>query len=178
MDKKTMTVLGMHETNAADAREAAVSRREEQAQARESAAQIREDLASAREAAIRSREDISSGSARNEAVRMDQLREANANLVVASVHSQEAAEAAERVSRLQEHFLATLAHELRNPLAPIVNALAVLHQVRTPEPTVTWAHDIIKRQVDHVTRLLNDLLDVSRLNTGKIALQKAPAAVK
>jgi len=166
------------EANAADAREEALSRREEQAQARESAAKIREDLASAREAAIRSREDASPGNAGNETVRMDQLREANANLVVASVHSQEAAEAAERVSRLQEHFLATLAHELRNPLAPIVNALAVLHQVPTLEPSVTWAHDIIKRQVDHVTRLLNDLLDVSRLNTGKIALQKAPAAVK
>jgi two-component system, sensor histidine kinase len=173
-----LKAMPVAEAKPGDAREEAVFKREEQARAREDAAQIREDLASVREAAIRSREDASLGNAENEAVRMNQLCEANANLVVASVHSQEAAEAAERVSRQQEHFLAMLAHELRNPLAPIVNALAVLHQIRTPEPSVTWAHDIIKRQVDHVTRLLNDLLDVSRLNSGKIVLQKAPAAVK
>lgn len=166
------------EPKSVDERADAASKREKQVEAREEAAHIREELVMENEAAIRSREDASRGNTENEAKHMDQLREANANLVVASVHSQEAAEAAERVSRQQEQFLAMLAHELRNPLAPIVNALAVLHQMPTPEPSVTWAHDIIKRQIDHVTRLLNDLLDVSRLNTGKIALQKAPAAVK
>lgn len=160
------------------AREDAVSKREARAQAREGAAQIREDLASVREATIRSQEDAVRIKTENEAVRMDQLREANANLVIASVHSQEAVEAAEHVARQQEHFLAMLAHELRNPLAPIINALAVLHQVSTPEASVMWAHDIIKRQVGHITRLLNDLLDVSRLTTGKIVLQKGSAAVK
>jgi signal transduction histidine kinase len=160
------------------AREDAVSKREEQAQAREGAAKIREELAALREAAICAQEEATRRKMNNEAVRMDQLREANENLVMATVHSQEAIEAAERTSRQQEHFLAMLAHELRNPLTPIVNALAVLHQVPTPEPSVTWGHDIIKRQVDHITRLLNDLLDVSRLDTGKITLQKTPAAVK
>jgi signal transduction histidine kinase len=160
------------------AREDAVLKREEQAQAREGAAKVREELASLREAAICAQEEAARSKMNNEAVRMDQLREANENLVIATVHSQETIEAAERVSRQQEHFLAMLAHELRNPLAPIVNALAVLHQVPTPELSVTWGHDIIKRQVDHITRLLDDLLDVSRLTTGKIVLQKAPVAVK
>jgi two-component system, sensor histidine kinase len=160
------------------AREDAVSKREEQALAREGAVKIREEHASQREAAICAQEEAARSKMKNEAVRMDQLREANENLVIATLHSQEAIEAAERVSRHQEHFLAMLAHELRNPLAPIVNALAVLHQVPTPEPSVTWGHDIIKRQVAHITRLLDDLLDVSRLTTGKIVLQKAPVAVK
>jgi signal transduction histidine kinase len=161
-----------------NAGEDAISGRDKEVQSRETAPTTREDLTSAREAAVRSPEDGAKVDAENETVRMDQLREANANLVVASLHSQEAAEAAARLSRQQEHFVAVLAHELRNPLAPIVNALAVLSHVPTPEPSVTWAHDIIKRQVDHITRLLNDLLDVSRLATGKIILQKVPVAVR
>ena len=175
---ESKAVHGAVEPKSVDsAREDAMSKREEQVEAREGALGIRDELASLREATICAREEAARSKMTNEAVHMDQLREANENLVIATVHSQEAIEAAERASRQQEHFLAMLAHELRNPLAPIVNALAVMHQVPTPEPSVTWAHDIIKRQVGHITRLLNDLLDVSRLATGKIVLQKAPAAV-
>jgi signal transduction histidine kinase len=108
---------------------------------------------------------------------MAQLREANENLVIATIHAQAMTEASERANQQKERFLAMLAHELRNPLAPIVNALAVLRRVATPEPLVPWAHDIIKRQVDNMTRLLDDLLDVSRVTTGKVALQKHPIAV-
>jgi signal transduction histidine kinase/ActR/RegA family two-component response regulator len=126
------------------------------------------------------------GHARDEAVEarseheagvMAQLRDANEHLVIATMNAQALTEAAERGNRQREQFLAMLAHELRNPLAPIVNALAVLHHVTTPEPLVAWAHDVIKRQVDHMTRLLNDLLDVSRVTSGKITLQKQPTAL-
>lgn len=106
-----------------------------------------------------------------------ELRDANEHLVIATMDAQASIEAAERSSRQREQFLAMLAHELRNPLAPIVNALAVLNRVVTPEPLVPWAHDVIKRQVDHMTRLLNDLLDVSRVTSGKITLQRRPTVL-
>ncbi|MGZ8230882.1 MAG: hybrid sensor histidine kinase/response regulator [Burkholderiales bacterium] len=106
-----------------------------------------------------------------------QLRDANEHLVIATLDAQALTEAAERGNRQREQFLAMLAHELRNPLAPIVNALAVLQRVKTTEPLVPWAHDVMKRQVDHMTRLLNDLLDVSRVTTGKITLQKKSTAL-
>lgn len=108
---------------------------------------------------------------------VSQLRDANEHLVIATMEAQALTEAAERGNRQREQFLAMLAHELRNPLAPIVNALAVLHRVATPEPLVPWSHDVIKRQVGHMTRLLNDLLDVSRVTSGKITLQKRPVAL-
>jgi signal transduction histidine kinase/ActR/RegA family two-component response regulator len=108
---------------------------------------------------------------------MARLRDANEHLVIATMNAQALTEAAQRDNRQREQFLAMLAHELRNPLAPIVNALAVLHHVTTPEPLVAWAHDVIKRQVDHMTRLLNDLLDVSRVTSGKITLQKQATAL-
>jgi signal transduction histidine kinase/ActR/RegA family two-component response regulator len=108
---------------------------------------------------------------------VSQLRDANEHLVIATMEAHASTEAAERGNRQREQFLAMLAHELRNPLAPIVNALAVLHRVATPEPLVPWAHDVIKRQVAHMTRLLNDLLDVSRVTSGKITLQKRPVAL-
>lgn len=77
------------------------------------------------------------------------------------------------VDRLKDVFLAMLAHELRNPLAPIRNALHLL-QLDTPTllpaAAETWA--VIDRQVTHLVRLVDDLLDVSRISQGKIQLQK------
>ena len=63
-----------------------------------------------------------------------------------------------------------LAHELRNPLAPIRNAVALLRRLGAPEPRLQTAHDMIDRQVMHMARLLDDLLDVSRVTRGKITL--------
>ncbi len=167
-----------HDSEQLDAfREDVVWRREQHAQAREEAAQLREQLASLREAALLAQEEAAQSRAALEARVMGQLREANQNLVIATVHAQTMTEAAELANRQKEQFLAMLAHELRNPLAPIVNALAVLRRVETPDPLLPWAHDVIKRQVGHMMRLLNDLLDVSRITSGKIALQKRPTAV-
>ena len=74
--------------------------------------------------------------------------------------------------RRKDEFLATLAHELRNPLAPIRNALEILRARRTgatPRPSAVG--EMIERQVDHLVRLVDDLLDVSRITRGKIELR-------
>ncbi len=103
---------------------------------------------------------------------IDLLRDVNEKLVVATMLAQAATEAAEQSNRDKEKFLAMLAHELRNPLAPISNALAILRRNTKGDSTLKWVHDIVRRQVDHLTELLNDLLEVSRLTTGKVVLKK------
>ncbi|MBI5330991.1 MAG: response regulator [Betaproteobacteria bacterium] len=79
--------------------------------------------------------------------------------------------------RRKDEFLAMLGHELRNPLAPIRNAAHVLARLETQEPKVRWAQEIIERQVVHLTRLVDDLLDVSRIVRGKVALQRETVAL-
>ena len=76
--------------------------------------------------------------------------------------------------RQKDEFLAMLAHELRNPLAPIMSALQILHRTEGTGPQYTWATDVIERQTKHITRLVDDLLDVSRISRGKITLNKQP----
>jgi signal transduction histidine kinase/DNA-binding response OmpR family regulator len=77
----------------------------------------------------------------------------------------------------KNEFLAMLAHELRNPLAPIRNACHILGLDRSLNPQTSQARDIIERQVQHVVRLVDDLLDVSRITQNKIQLQIAPVDV-
>jgi PAS domain S-box-containing protein len=72
----------------------------------------------------------------------------------------------------KDEFLAMLAHELRNPLAPIRNAVQILRLLGPAEPRLQWARDVIDRQVEHLTRLVDDLLDVSRITQGKITLHR------
>ena len=67
-----------------------------------------------------------------------------------------------------------LSHELRNPLAPIRNALEVIRRLAPAEPKLTWATDVTDRQVRQLTRLVDDLLDVARISQGKIVLQTEP----
>jgi len=74
-------------------------------------------------------------------------------------------------NRRKDEFLAMLSHELRNPLAPIRNALEVIRRVAPPDPKLSWATDVTGRQVKHLTRLVEELLDVARISQGKIALQ-------
>src|SRR6185503_9190343 len=73
--------------------------------------------------------------------------------------------------RQKDEFLAMLGHELRNPLAPIRNALEILKLEKVPEESRTQAHGLIERQVQHLVRLVDDLLDVSRIMQGKIELR-------
>ncbi len=77
----------------------------------------------------------------------------------------------EQSSRRMSEFLAMLAHELRNPLAPIRNAVSILQLEPAPSSMVKSGRDMIDRQLSHLTRLVDDLLDVGRLTTGKIQLQ-------
>jgi signal transduction histidine kinase len=79
----------------------------------------------------------------------------------------------DEADRRKDQFLAVLAHELRNPLAPIQNSLAVL-RLSGPSPSSLPIHDIMERQVRHMVRLVDDLLDVSRITHGKIELRKRP----
>jgi signal transduction histidine kinase/CheY-like chemotaxis protein len=72
----------------------------------------------------------------------------------------------------KEQFLATLAHELRNPLAPIRNAVAFLNLAKPLNPDFQWARDVILQQTVHLSRLVDDLLDVSRINLGRLDLHK------
>jgi signal transduction histidine kinase len=77
-------------------------------------------------------------------------------------------------ARNKDDFIAILAHELRNPLAPIRNALHVLRQTTNGDATATWCHQVLDRQVGQMTRLLDDLLDVSRLSRGQLKLDREP----
>ncbi len=76
--------------------------------------------------------------------------------------------------RRKDEFLATLAHELRNPLAPIRNAVEILNGRRSSDPTMQVARNMIDRQLQHMVRLIDDLLDVSRITRGKLQLRKEP----
>ncbi|WP_439627070.1 PAS domain S-box protein [Gemmata sp.] len=81
-------------------------------------------------------------------------------------------QALREADRRKDEFLATLAHELRNPLAPIRNALQILKLPRVDATTVERSRDMMERQVHHLVRLVDDLLDVSRVMRGKIELRK------
>jgi|HubBroStandDraft_2_1064218.scaffolds.fasta_scaffold06953_2 signal transduction histidine kinase len=76
----------------------------------------------------------------------------------------------ERADRQKNEFLSMLAHELRNPLAPIRTAVDVLRLKGDGQPEIEWAREIINRQTKHLVRLVDDLLDVSRITGGKIRL--------
>jgi signal transduction histidine kinase/ActR/RegA family two-component response regulator len=78
----------------------------------------------------------------------------------------------------KNEFLAMLAHELRNPLAPIESAIQILRLKGSQDQEVQWARDVIERQSRQMTRLVNDLLDVSRITTGKIKLQTEPVELQ
>jgi signal transduction histidine kinase len=74
--------------------------------------------------------------------------------------------------RRKDQFLAMLAHELRNPLAPIRNAVELMRQVEIADPSFSASREMVERQVKHLARLVDDLLDVSRITRGSIRLRK------
>jgi two-component system, sensor histidine kinase len=80
--------------------------------------------------------------------------------------------ALKEADRRKDEFLAMLAHELRNPLAPISNALQVLRLRPNRDPVIEQMSGMMERQVNHMVRLVDDLLDVSRIARGKIELRK------
>lgn len=102
----------------------------------------------------------------------------NANLyrsLQSEIVERRAAEAElQEANQRKDEFLAMLSHELRNPLAPIRNALEVIRRIAPPDPKFNWAGDVMDRQVRHLTRLVEELLDVARISQGKIQLNKEP----
>jgi PAS domain S-box-containing protein len=86
----------------------------------------------------------------------------------------QAEEALRETDRRKDEFLAMLAHELRNPLAPLRNAAQVLKLIGPADANQRLAREVIERQTQHLTRLVDDLLDVSRITRGKIRLQNEP----
>ncbi len=84
----------------------------------------------------------------------------------------EAQAALREADRRKDEFLATLAHELRNPLAPIRSAAQALNSPQLAQAQAAWARQVIHRQVEHMSRLLDDLLDVARITRGKLQIRK------
>jgi signal transduction histidine kinase len=114
-----------------------------------------------------------------------ELQEANAELARANQALQR--EIAERkrfeqelqeADRRKDEFLAMLSHELRNPLAAISNVAHVMKASPAIDPQLRWARDVLGRQTGHLTRLIDDLLDVSRITRGKVTLRREPLELK
>jgi signal transduction histidine kinase len=107
----------------------------------------------------------------------DELETANAALHAEVATRQSVEQALKDADRRKDEFLAMLAHELRNPLAPIANAVAILRRLSTDDPTIGWTRELLGRQTAQLARLVDDLLDVSRVTRGQITLARARVAV-
>ena len=94
--------------------------------------------------------------------------------VTRDLSQQRRIEALEREERRLHQFLAMLGHELRNPLAPIKTALELMRIRPAETATVAWARNVIDQQVVQLTRLVDDLLDVGRITSGKVVLRREP----
>jgi signal transduction histidine kinase len=93
---------------------------------------------------------------------------------VALARAETARRAAEESNRRKDEFIAMLSHELRNPLAPIRAGIEVIRRMKAAEPTVAQAVEVMDRQVVHLVRLVEELLEVSRISQGRITLKKEP----
>jgi PAS domain S-box-containing protein len=99
--------------------------------------------------------------------------------VLTDIHDRKMREEAQRdAGRRKDDFLATLAHELRNPLAPIRNAVAILGRKGALDPEVAWSRDVIARQAEQMSRLIEDLLDIERISRGKFLARKERVALE
>lgn len=101
------------------------------------------------------------------------LEESNRSLEIEMTERHAAENALRLADRRKDEFLATLAHELRNPLAPVLNSLKILRLADGDQEQVENAQTIMERQLNHMVRLVDDLLDVSRITTGKLAVTRS-----
>jgi two-component system CheB/CheR fusion protein len=101
-----------------------------------------------------------------------ELERSNRALTSEVAERERAQQALQIEARRKDEFLAMLAHELRNPLSAIHNGVQLMHQRSVNDPKIVWVRDVLGRQVRHLTRLIDDLLDVSRIGTGMIQLQR------
>ena len=110
--------------------------------------------------------------------RLADLREANEHLVLAVVSAQKLQTKAEDIHQRQVMFLAMVAHELRNPLNPIRMATELLQHAQANEGLLAQVQGILRRQVSHLARLVDDLLDGARASAGKFRLESARVALR
>lgn len=106
-----------------------------------------------------------------------ELETANSSLQTEVAERLRAEGALKAADRHKDEFIAILAHELRNPLAPIRSALEIMSLVEVENEKLRWSRDVIERQVVHLTRLVDDLLDISRITQGTINLSKTHVSV-
>ena len=106
-----------------------------------------------------------------------ELEQANRTLQSEIAERTRVEQALKAADRHKDEFLAMLAHELRNPLAPILNAVQLIRKKPLTDPQLLWSRDVIERQLGHLTRLVDDLLDVSRITRGKINLSRETVEV-
>ena len=99
-------------------------------------------------------------------------------IVIRDLTDRKRAESLEQAERHTSEFLAMLAHELRNPLAPINNALHLLALKPPADATEKWVREVLQRQTGQITRLIEDLLDVSRITRAAIPLNRRPLDVR
>lgn len=106
------------------------------------------------------------------------VAERTAELEASTAKLSELAEALRIVDRRKDEFLAMLAHELRNPLAPILNAVGIMRTQAIEDARLAWCRDVIDRQARQLTRLVGDLLDVSRFTQGKVTIRPEPVDLR
>ncbi|TFW03241.1 response regulator [Oxalobacteraceae bacterium OM1] len=106
------------------------------------------------------------------------LEDTNRSLERETHERREAQEALLVADRRKDEFLATLAHELRNPLAPISSGLEIMRLTGAGSPASDKAREVMERQLRQMVRLVDDLIDVSRISTGKLVVRKEPVMLQ
>ncbi len=105
---------------------------------------------------------------------IEQSERQNAELAVRERALERAADEATAANRAKDNFLAVLGHELRTPLATIIAGLRVLHQLGGPDERARHTREAIERQANHLSRMVDDLLDMKKIVTGVVALKRQP----
>ena len=141
----------------------------------------RRELARLNEAMAQANAELAAAHAELHAENRRELQELNSHLeranmqLTAEIAERKRAEALLReAAQRKDHFLAILAHELRNPLSAIHNGVRLLQVPSVDEERLHWIHGLLERQLKHLTRLIDDLLDVARITSGRVRLQREP----
>jgi signal transduction histidine kinase len=115
----------------------------------------------------------------NESLRLAnrELAGANAALQAENTERVRIENALKNADRYKDEFIAILAHELRNPLAPIRSAMEIMSKIPLEDTRLQWSRDVVQRQIVHLSRLVDDLLDISRISRGTINLSKELIAI-
>lgn len=145
--------------------------------ARRMALRIARDVHSARDSAVQLGEGHAVAPGSSDIVELDEMAQAigqaSVRLTAANAALKDALDAAWEAGRTKDEFLAVLGHELRNPLAPMLTALHLM-ELKGSSSATTKERQILRRQVDHMRRLVDDLLDVSRIVSGKLEMDLRP----